>query len=132
MRTLLWTLGWIGVGVWTLFSLGAFAVLGLFGELGRGVGGYVEGFPVETLSPPWIVNMVQSVGGAAIFLVWAGGVAMILAVPAIASLFLRRRDDRRRRPNDYSEAEYARQQGGTIDRSSPSAVQVDKLLRRPR
>lgn len=95
MRTLLWVLGWIGVGVWTLFALVGWGALGLFGEVARSASGQVPGFPVETFSMAWLADMAHRLGGLALLFVWAIGTAMILAVPAIASLFFRRRDARR-------------------------------------
>jgi hypothetical protein len=92
MRTVLWVFGWIGVAVWTIFALVGFGVLGFVGDLARDFGGHVPGFPDEVFSAPWLAELTQSIGRFALFLVWAIGTAVILAVPAVVGLFLPRRE----------------------------------------
>jgi hypothetical protein len=91
MRTVLWTIGWIGVAIWTVFALVAFGFVGLVGDTARDFSGHVPGFPDELFSAPWIVDLMQRTGRLALFLVWLLGAAVILAVPGLLSLLFPRR-----------------------------------------
>lgn len=92
MRTVLWVFAWIGVAVWTIFSLVGFGVLGLLGDAAREFSGAVPGFPDEFFTAPWLAGLMQSIGNFALFIVWVVGTGMIIAVPAVLSLFLPRRE----------------------------------------
>jgi hypothetical protein len=92
MRTVLWVFAWIGVAVWTIFSLVGFGVLGLLGDAARVFSGHVPGFPDEFFSAPWLAGLMQSIGNFALFIVWVVGTGILLAVPAIIGLFLPRRE----------------------------------------
>ena len=91
MRTVLWTIGWILVGVWSLFVLVGFGIVGVVGDVARDVSGHVPGFPDEIFSVPWIAELVQRTGRFALFVVWLLGAAVILAVPGLLSLLIPRR-----------------------------------------
>src|SRR3712207_1460127 len=92
MRTVLWVFAWIGVAVWSIFSLVGFGVLGLLGDAAREFSGHVPGFPDEFFTAPWLAGLMQSIGTFALFIVWVVGTAVILAVPAVIGLFLPRRE----------------------------------------
>jgi hypothetical protein len=102
MRKIIWGLGWIGVAVWTAVSLGAYAFLRVFGDVARGAAGYVPGFPVDPLSPAWLVDVGANASLFAVTSGWLIGCAVILVPTALVAMFFRRKrrgdddDDRRR------------------------------------
>ena len=90
MRRLLWVLAWIAVAVWSLFAWGAYGLLDFFGGVAARNADVVIGHPetVEWLS--WAFAVLRSLGLGAVVFVWGLVSLLILAVPAVLSLFLGR------------------------------------------
>jgi hypothetical protein len=90
MRRALWVLAWIGVALWSLFAWGAYGLLDVFGGIAARNADVVTSQPeaVEWLS--WALSTLKGLGLAAIVVVWGLVSLLILAVPAVAGLFLRR------------------------------------------
>jgi hypothetical protein len=90
MRRLLWVMAWIAVAVWSLFAWGAYGLLDFFGGVAARNADIVTGHPesVEWLS--WIFTVLRSLGLGAVVFVWGLVSLLILAVPAVLSLFLGR------------------------------------------
>jgi hypothetical protein len=88
MRRLLWILAWFAVALWSLFAWGAYGLLDFFGGVAARNADIVTGHPetVEWLS--WALTALRGLGLGAIVIVWGLVSLLILAVPAVAGLFL--------------------------------------------
>ena len=88
MRRLLWVLAWTAVAVWSLFAWGAYGLLDFFGGVAARNADIVTGHAetVEWLS--WGLTALRGLGLGAIVVVWGLVSLLILAVPAVLSLFL--------------------------------------------
>ncbi|MBB3017817.1 fatty acid desaturase [Microvirga lupini] len=88
MRRLLWVLAWMAVAIWSLFAWGAYGLLDFFGGIAARNADIVTGHPetVEWLS--WALTTLRGLGLGAIVVVWGLVSLLILAVPAVLSLFL--------------------------------------------
>jgi hypothetical protein len=88
MRRLLWIIAWFAVAIWSLFAWGAYGLLDFFGGVAARNADIVTGHPesVEWLS--WALMTLRGLGLGAIVFVWGLVSLLILAVPAVLSLFL--------------------------------------------
>ena len=88
MKRLLWAFAWIAVALWSLFAWGAYGLLDFFGGVAARNADIVTGHPesVEWLS--WALMTLRGLGLGAIVFVWGLVSLLILAVPAVLSLFL--------------------------------------------
>lgn len=88
MRRLLWIVAWFAVAIWSLFAWGAYGLLDFFGGVAARNADIVPGNPeaVEWLS--WALITLRGLGLGAIVFVWGLVSLLILAVPAVLSLFL--------------------------------------------
>lgn len=88
MRRLLWIFAWMAVALWSLFAWGAYGLLDFFGGVAARNADIVTGHPesVEWLS--WALMTLRGLGLGAIVFVWGLVSLLILAVPAVLSLFL--------------------------------------------
>lgn len=94
MRRILWTFGIVAAGLWTLIILIGVYVLGSAADGVMTATGYVPGFPVEEFTLPWLAHMGRGVGFILLTGAWVFGSLLILAVPALGSLILRRTERR--------------------------------------
>ena len=87
MKRLLWVFAWIAVAFWSLFAWGAYGLLDFFGGVAARNADMVTGHPetVEWLS--WGLMTLRGLGLGAVVVVWALVSLLILAVPAVLSLF---------------------------------------------
>jgi hypothetical protein len=88
MRRLLWIIAWFAVAIWSLFAWGAYGLLDFFGGVAARNADIFTVHPetVEWLS--WALMTLRGLGLGAVVVVWALVSLLILAVPAVLSLFL--------------------------------------------
>lgn len=93
MRRVVWGIGIVMVVLWTLFSLGAYALVSLFGDLMVASSGTILNEPDIGAWAAWTFAFVRDFGLAILMLLWAVVSAAILAVTALLAR-LAGRDER--------------------------------------
>jgi hypothetical protein len=83
MRTLMWTLAWIGVAIWSLIAWSGHAIIGIVGAVFGGGGTTMDFGPIGGTGLQNLVDAMADLGQGAVLVVWALVSLMILAVPAI-------------------------------------------------
>jgi hypothetical protein len=79
MRKIVWRTALVGMGFWSIFAWIAYSLVDVFGT-GASTVGTVPGFPPEPFSFAWIAAKFHGLGLSAVFVGWAIGIGMILAV----------------------------------------------------
>lgn len=96
MRTLMWTVAWIGVAIWSMIAWFGHAMIGVLGAVFGGGGVTTDFGPIGGTGLQNLVDGMADLGQGAVLVVWAIVSLMILAVPAVLGrLFGRRRSSPR-------------------------------------
>ncbi len=100
MRRVIWGIGIAIVVLWTLFSLGAYALVALFGDLLVASSDPILSDPGIGAWAAWTFAFVRDFGLAILVLLWAVVSAAILAATALLARLAGRGERLPRRPYD--------------------------------
>ncbi len=95
MRRVVWILAWIGVALWSAASLGAYALVDLFGDIAYRHADVVSTDPETVVWVAWAVDLVRDLGLGALVVLWVVVALLILGVAWIITRFIGEAADRR-------------------------------------
>lgn len=92
MKSSIWLVGIVLAVIWTLFSVGAYALIAVGGDWLILQSDQVTSDPESVVWIAWTLDFVQDFGVFLLVLLWAAATAVILGLTALASRLAARRD----------------------------------------